>query len=299
VEIVPVTALIENLLLGLLLGGVYALLASGMTLIFGIMRVINLAQGALIVVASFLTWSVWHGMHVDPLLSVVLVAPVMFVMGYVLYYTLVRRIAGAPLSSSILLTMGIALVLESGMGALWGNTAHSVLPSYANQSFSIGRLLLPKAYVYGSALAVLVLLGLFLYLTKTWQGRAIRASALNSRGARLVGVNVLSVSAFAFAVGVATAGAGGSIASVLYPFLPATHYQWIARLLAIVVLGGLGSIPGALTAAAILGIAEVFTGAYVSSAWATAMPYVAIFIILLVRPQGLFGMTVREDVATA
>ncbi|WP_415853441.1 branched-chain amino acid ABC transporter permease [Sinomonas sp. G460-2] len=289
------TALLENLLLGVLLGGVYALLASGMTLVFGIMRVINLAQGALIMVSAFLTWTLWNSLHLDPLLATVIVGPVMFAVGYALYFALVRRVAEAPLATSILLTLGLALVLESAMGMIWSNTTHSVLPDYATQSFEFEGLLLPRVYVYASVLAVAVLAALYIYLSRSWQGRAIRACALNASGARLVGVNVVSVSALAFGIGAASAGVGGSIVSVLYPFLPASHYQWIARLLAVVVLGGLGSIPGALVASLLVGAAETLTSAYLSPAWATAMPFLVIFVVLLLRPQGLFGKTLRSD----
>ncbi len=290
------TQVVQSLILSVLLGGVYALLASGMTLIFGIMRIVSLTHGALVIFAAFLTWSLWAHSGIDPLVSVVLIVPIMFAVGLVLYYTLIRRVAGTRLSSSILLTIGIALLLESLMGTVWGNSTHSVLPSYANQSFQIGGAQIPKTYVFGSVLAVVILIALFAYLTQTWQGRAIRACATNADGARLAGVSVTAVSAVSFSLGVATAGAGGAVVSVLYPFLPASHYQWIARLLAIVVLGGLGSISGASVAALILAAAEIFTGVYVSAAWATATPYIAILLILLIRPQGLFGTSLRQDV---
>ena len=140
---------------------------------------------------------------------------------------------------------------------------------------------------------------LYAILTRTWLGRAIRASAVNPQGAALVGVNVSGVAALTFAVGVAAAGAGGSIVSVLYPFLPGSHYEWIARLLSIVVLGGLGSLPGAAIGALLLGVAEAMTVTYIAPSWATAVPYVVIFVVLLVRPQGLLGSRLREDVAPA
>jgi branched-chain amino acid transport system permease protein len=199
----------------------------------------------------------------------------------------------------VLLTFALALVLEGVMGLIWGNTSHSVRPAYFNESFTIGELFLPKAQVFGFGVAAIVLASLYLILTRTWLGRAIRASAVNPQGAALVGVNVGGVAALTFAVGVAAAGAGGSIVSVLYPFLPGSHYQWIARVLSIVVLGGLGSLPGAAVGALLLGVAEAATVTYISPSWATAVPYVVIFIVLLVRPQGLMGSRLREDVATA
>jgi branched-chain amino acid transport system permease protein len=292
-----VTQFVQTIVLGLLIGGVYALLASGLTLIFGVMRVINIAHGAFLILAAFLTYTAWHATGIDPLVAVVFTTPLMFAFGWILYTFAVRRVRGAHVSSSVLLTFAIALVVEGLMGLIWGNTSHSVRPSYVNESFHIGEIFLPKAQVYGCVLACVVLAALYVILTRTWLGRAIRASAVNPSGAALVGVNVSAVAALAFAVGVGAAGAGGSIVSVLYPFLPGSHYQWIARLLGIIVLGGMGSLPGAVVGALLLGIAETATVTYISPAWATAVPYLIIFVVLVARPQGLVGAKLREDVA--
>jgi branched-chain amino acid transport system permease protein len=294
-----VTEFLQTLILGLLVGGVYALLASGLTLIFGVMNVVNIAHGSFLILAAFLTYSIWSATGLDPLLAILVTTPAMFAIGWLLYNATIRRIRTAPGAISVLLTFGIALVIEGLMGSIWGNTSHSVRPPYANDSFDIGSLFLPKAQVFGGAVALVVLASLYLILNRTWTGRAIRASAVNPQGAQLVGVNVASVSALTFAVGVASAGAGGSIVSVLYPFLPGSHYQWIARLLGIIVLGGMGSLPGALLGALLLGVAEAMTVTYVSPAWATAVPYLLVFVVLLLRPQGLLGSRLREDVATA
>jgi branched-chain amino acid transport system permease protein len=293
------TQLVQTLILGVLVGGVYALLASGLTLIFGVMRVINIAQGAFVIFAAFLTYSIWSWTGLDPLVSILFTTPAMFAFGWGLYLVAVKRIRGAHMSSSVLLTFAIALVLEGLMGIIWGNTSHSVRPDYFNSSFRFAGLFLPKAQVYGFGVAAVVLASLYGILNRTWLGRAIRASAVNPSGAALVGVNVSGVAALTFAVGVAATGAGGSIVSVLYPFLPGSHYEWIARLLSIVVLGGLGSLPGAAVGAVLLGIAETMTVTYISPAWAGAVPYVVIFVVLLARPQGLMGSRLREDVAPA
>ena len=291
------TEFVQSIVLGLLIGGTYALLASGLTLIFGVMGVINIAHGAFLILAAFVTYSIWTATGLDPLVSVLFTTPMMFCFGWLLYRGTVEHVRGAHVSSSVLLTFALALVIEGAMGLIWGNTSHSVRPSYVNESFTIGEIFLPKAQVYGGALAIVVLTGLYLMLTRTWLGRAIRASAVNPSGAALVGVNVSAVAALTFGVGVAAAGAGGSIVSVLYPFLPGSHYQWIARLLGIIVLGGMGSLPGAVVGALLLGIAETLTVTYISPAWATAVPYLFIFVVLLVRPQGLMGSRLREDVA--
>ena len=145
---------------------------------------------------------------------------------------------------------------------------------------------------------MVVLAALYVVLTRTWMGRAIRAASQNPSGAALVGVGATSTAALAFALGSSTAGVGGSILSVLYPFFPASHYDWISRLLGIIVLGGMGSLPGALTGALILGLAETLTATYGSLRWATLVFYLVILAVLLFRPQGIFGTRLREDMAT-
>jgi branched-chain amino acid transport system permease protein len=292
------TELTQTVILGVLIGGVYALLASGLTLIFGVMQVINIAHGAFLVLAAFLTYTLWAELGIDPLVSILFTTPVMFAFGWLLYAAAIRRVRGAHISSSVLLTFALALVLEGAMGFIWGNNSHTIRPSYFNESYAVGDLFLPKAQLYGFLVAALVLVGLYLILTRTWLGRAIRASAVNPDGAALVGVNIGAVAALTFAIGVAAAGAGGSIVGVLFPFLPGSHYQWIARILSIIVLGGLGSLPGAVLGALLLGVAEAATVTYISPTWATAVPYVVIFVVLLVRPNGLMGARLREDVAT-
>ena len=293
------TELLQNLLLGLLLGGVYALAASGLTLIFGVMRVINIAHGAFLVLASFITYWLWDAFGIDPLLAIVITTPIVFALGWVTYKVVVSPIRTAPMASTVLLTFGLALVVEGAMGEIWGNNSTAIRPSYADESFIVGGLFLPKAQVYGGLIAVVVLVLLWGVLTKTWLGRAIRAAATNPSSAELVGIKVSAVAALVFALGIAAAGAGGAITGVLYPFVPGSHYQWIARLLAIVVLGGLGSLNGAVLGAIMFGLAETLTSAYVSPSWATAVPYAIVFLVLLIRPQGLLGTRLREDAVAA
>ena len=291
------TELVQAIILGLLIGGVYALMASGLSLIFGVMNVINVAHGAFLILAAFLTYSIWTATGLDPLVAILITTPAMFGFGWLLYSGSIRRIREAPAAASVLLTFSLALVLEGLMGLIWGNTSHAVRPAYFNQSFTVGDLFLPKAQVYGCLVAIAVLIALWLFLARTWTGRAIRASAVNPQGARLVGVNVAAVATMTFAIGVATTGAGGSIVGVLYPFLPGSHYLWISRLLGIIVLGGMGSLPGAVVGALLIGVGESLTSTYISPQWTTAVPYVVIFLVLLGRPQGLLGARLREDVA--
>src|ERR671935_653892 len=144
----PMTQFIQTLILGLLVGGIYALLASGLTLIFGVMNVINVAHGAFLILAAFLTFSLWSGLGIDPLAAIVITTPAMLAFGWLVYVLAVRPIRRAPASSSVLLTFGIALVLEAVMGLIWGNDSHSARPSYFTQSFHVSGIVLPKAQVF-------------------------------------------------------------------------------------------------------------------------------------------------------
>jgi branched-chain amino acid transport system permease protein len=269
--------LVQSLILGLLIGGVYALMASGLTLVFGVMRIINVAHGALLIASAMITWYIWSATGIDPFLIAILMTFVM--------------------SMSVLLTFGLALTIEGLLNVFAGNKFRSATPSYFDQSFRLGGLVFPKTQVYGAGVALIMLAVLYFILSKTWTGRAIRATSQNPTSAALIGVSATGVAALSFAIGTATAGVGGSILSVLYPFFPASHYDWISRLLGIVVLGGMGSLPGALVAALLLGLAETLTATYISLQWATLVFYMTILIVLLVRPQGLFGSQLREDVA--
>jgi branched-chain amino acid transport system permease protein len=291
-----VEKLIQTVILGLLIGGVYALMASGLTLIFGVMNIINVAHGAFLVLSALLTWELWKTTGMDPLVAAVVTTPAMFAVGYLTYRLLLRRLQHSPPSMTVLLTFGLALAIEGGMGMVTRNVFRSVTPGYFNASFNLGPFFLPKPQVYGCLAAVAVMGLLYLALNHTWPGRAIRASSQNMPGAQLVGISASSIAALTFAVGASTTGVGGSILAVLFAFFPASHYIWISRLLGIIVLGGMGSLPGAIVGALILGIAETVTATYISLRWATVVFYLVILVVLLARPQGLFGTRLREDV---
>lgn len=288
---------VQTLALGLLIGGVYALMASGLTLVFGVMRVINVAQGAFLVLSAFVTWWVWRATGIDPIALAVLTTPLMFGFGWVFYRLVGARLRSAPPSMSVLLMFGVALLIEGLLNVTAGNRYRSATPGYFDESYTLGPISLPKAPLYGFLAALAVLAAFYAVLNRTWTGRAIRAWSQNPSGAALVGVSAVPTATLAFALGTASTGMGGSVLSVLVPFFPASHYEWIARILGIIVLGGLGSLPGALTGALILGLAEALTSVYVSPQWSILVFYGVIMAVLIVRPQGLFGARVREDVA--
>jgi branched-chain amino acid transport system permease protein len=286
---------VQILVLGILLGGVYAMMASGLTLLFGVMRVVNLAHAAFILVASYITYALFESMAIDPIVSLVVTIPVMFGLGVGIYLLLFPRLEGSPryVEMTVLLTFGLALIIEGMLTFIFTGIFRSVRPEYAATSVMIGDIFMPTSQLYASVISFALLVVLWGVLRFTKTGTAIRATMQNRAAAQIVGVNVRRVSAIAFGIGMSLAGAAGSLLSFLFPFFPARHWQWIALLLALIVLGGMGSIKGAVIGAVLLAVAGAFVTSILGPTWTPITFYLTLFLILLVRPQGLFGTKVR------
>jgi branched-chain amino acid transport system permease protein len=285
------THLVQILLLGLALGGVYALMASGLTLIFGVMGIVNLAHAAFMTLAAYIAFWAFSLYGIDPILSVVIAMPVMFVLGIVVYQLLFSRLFGdvRARGMTVLLTFALALVVEGVMGWFFTNMYRSTSPSYAASALLFGPYYLPEAQFYAALMSagILVLLWLFLQYTKT--GYAIRATMQNRAAAQVVGVNVAKISMLVFGIGMALAGASGSMMSFLFTFYPGKHWEWVAILLSLVVLGGMGSLLGSLIGALALAVASAYVSSFFGPTWSPVTFYLALFLILLIRPQGLLG----------
>jgi branched-chain amino acid transport system permease protein len=285
--------LIQTIILGLLVGGVYALMSSGLTLIFGVMRVINVAHGAFLILAAYSTYWLFQLTGLDPIISIALTAPLLFGLGWVIQRYVLSRIEN-PERSSVIITFALAVTLEGLMGTFWKTTIRSVKPEYASEVLQFATYRFPVTRLAGFAAALLVLLILYLILQRTNLGRAIRATIQDRNAAQLVGVNVQMVSAITFGIGIATAAAGGSLLSMIYSFNASSQTDWITRVLSVIVLGGMGSLPGAFVAAIILGVMEQLTAVIVTLYWSPIVFYLFLFLTLVFRPQGLMGEIVRE-----
>ncbi|MFD7057139.1 branched-chain amino acid ABC transporter permease [Streptomyces mirabilis] len=287
--------LLQTLIFGCLIGGVYALMSSGFTLIFGVMNVINLAHGFAIVLGACISWWLWQKTGLDPLLLGVGTCVVMAGVGWLLYKTVVSRVQRIDPGLTLVATFAFAMIGEGVISLIWGTGMHAETPSYFNTSYDLGSIAIPKAQLYACIGAFAVLGALFALLRGTFLGRAIRACASSRDGAELVGINVERSMAQMFALGIATTGFGGAALGVLYQFTPDSQDIWIGRVLCVVVLGGLGSLGGAAAGAVLLGLGETLTSTYWSVSWNTAVPYMLILAVLLLRPQGLFGATMRRE----
>jgi branched-chain amino acid transport system permease protein len=286
---------VQAIILGFLVGGIYALMASGLTLVFGIMKVINVAQGALVILAAYLSYALWSHLHVDPFLSILVVTPAMFLLGVAVQLVFVRSLSGPDGSElSLLVTWALALGIEGVLSVIWKTTYRISLPSYADNTWTVAGYQLSEVRVFAFCASAVMLGLLSLLLTRTRFGRAVRATVQNPTAATLLGVDAKRVQTLSFGLGVSMAAAAGAVYGVVYPFNPGSHYDLISRLLSIVVLGGLGSLGGAVFAALGMGIIEALVAVEISPVWASFSFFVVLIAFLLVRPQGIFG--VRERV---
>ncbi|MDQ6710119.1 MAG: branched-chain amino acid ABC transporter permease [Candidatus Dormibacteraeota bacterium] len=288
--------ILEAAVLGILTGGVYALMASGLTLIFGVMRIINVGQGALVILGAYLSFAVVRSFHIDPLLSLVITMPVMFAIGVVLQLVFIRPLQTDREALSVLVTYALALGIEGALGYVFSANLVQLRAWYETASFAVMGFHIAYVYVFGFVLCLAILGALFLILYRTVFGSAVRATMLNRTAAQLVGVDVDRISAVAFGIGVATAAAGGVIFGITNAFNPGSHYDLISRLLTIIVLGGLGSLRGAIIAALVMLVTEDITAVVISPVWASFTFFVILVAVLIVRPQGLYGVRVRDRI---
>jgi branched-chain amino acid transport system permease protein len=297
VHLPSTNVLIQVIIVGVLTGGVYALMAAGLTLIFGVMRVINIAHGAFLILSAYLSYWLFSRYGLDPFLSVIFTVPLLFLIGMIFQQQLLARVRNEP-GLMVLLTFSLAITLEGVMGALWQTTGRSVRTWYTSEVWQVEladlTLRLPVIRVAGFVAAVIALLLLYLLMTRTDLGRAIRATVQNKDAAQLVGVNVAWVQTLTFGIGLATIAAGGALFSMIWTFNAGDHEEWISKLLSIIVLGGMGSLPGALIAALIMGVAEGVAAVAMSSYISPIVFYLILFVTLILRPQGLLGTVIRK-----
>jgi branched-chain amino acid transport system permease protein len=282
--------LLQSVILGLLLGGLYALLASGLTLYFGIMRVVMIAHSAFLILAAYLGWYAHSEFGLDPLLSMVVTVPLFFAAGVAMQRLLLARLRPATVTMmSVLLTFAVALVIEGLLAQRFTGTQRRVRLGYSTASLELLGARIPVVKLIAFGLAVLALLGLYLILKKTRFGWALRATIQHRDAARLVGIDTDRIAGYGFGLGLATAAIGGTALGLDATIYPSLHWHWIGPLMAIIVVGGLGSVPGAAIAAMLLGMLQSLLQIELGTTWAQTVFYIALFATLAVRPQGFFG----------
>ena len=280
----------EAIVDGILGGGIYALMAVGLTLIFGVLDIINIAQGILVVLGAYLSFALSVHLHIDLFVGLLITVPAMFVIGVAIQWLFIRPLRGRERTSmSLLAAYAMALIIEGILYRVFGPTYVVLKASYVTSSVHLFGFYLSYIYLYGFALAVACVAALYLLLYRTRFGRSVRATMQNQTAARLVGIDVNRVAAVTFGIGVAVTAVGGMMfGATSGGFNPNSGYDLISRLLAIIILGGLGSIGGALAAAVFMTTAEALVDIW-SPDWAVVVFYVALVLVLTLRPSGLFG----------
>jgi branched-chain amino acid transport system permease protein len=274
-----------------MLGGFYALMVMGFSLIWGVMGVINLAHGEFVLTGAYLTWIMNRHLGWEPLVSLIVVIPVMFLFGYLLQRVLINRIIDRHHLVSLLVTYGLAIVIANGLKLAFTGTPRSLTTALGG-FWRVGEVTIPIVKSYDLGIALVMMAALSLLLGRTRLGRSLRAAAQNRQAARMVGVDIAAVFAVTFGIGVALTGAAGTLFGLTQPIAPFAGLPLTLRAFAITTMAGLGNIRGALLGALALAAVEVFIGTYVPRV-GTNLGLVAAFVVLVailaLRPQGLFG----------
>jgi len=278
--------LLQGVVSGLLAGGLYAMVALGLALVFGVMRVINLAHGTLLMLGSYTTYWLFALYGMNPFLSLFLSFPILFVVGGVLQKVFVHRVVNAPELSSLLLTFGISILIANLAMLGWTSDYRSV--EFLTGSFLLGPIALskPRLVTFGFALAITGLA--FLLLNKTKIGKAIRATSQQREVAQVCGINVRRIDLITFGLGAGLAGVGGSLVSVMFSVFPEMGQIYVFKSFLVIVLGGAGNYPGAFFGGLILGVVEGLASLLLSAQLSEVIAYMLLVIVLLVRPTGLF-----------
>ncbi len=287
------TILLQNAVFGLLIGGLYGLGAVGLSLVFGVLRVLNVSHGELIMLGGYVSFWLFSLWHVDPFASILLSAPALFLTGAVLYQGLFRRLIRFAehdrIKNSILIGFGLALALHTLAILLWEADDRAINASYAGEVARLGSVVIPYSRLGALAVAFLILGGLHLFLKRTKPGIAIRATAEDGEAAHLMGIPIQRVFLVAFGLGSALAGVAGTLISVSDTINPAIGLNWTLKALIVIVLGGMGNIIGTFVAGLFLGLVESMSGFLLGNAYREVVGLAMFLLVLSLRPQGLFA----------
>jgi len=281
--------LLQSTASGILIGGVYALVGIGLTIIYGVMRVINFAHGELLMIGMYLTWIIFTSFGVDPFLSIAITIPAMFLFGAFLQRVLINRVLNALPQNQILLTIGLGLVLSNLVMLIYTSDYKIITTRYSSSTINLAGLPISTPLAISLLITTVITAILYFFLLKTDTGQAIRATAQDRDAAQLMGINVKRMSVLAFGIGTALAGTAGALVSPTYYIFPQVGGAFTLKAFVIVVLGGMGSVIGATLGGIIIGVTESLAAVYVSSGMKEVFVYVLFLLVLLFKPAGLLG----------
>jgi branched-chain amino acid transport system permease protein len=286
---VPLDVYLNVAIGGVLTGLVYGLMALGLSVIFGVVRVVNFAHGEMMTIAMLIAVVLFSLFHLDPLIMLVPIAAVLFVFGYVLQIGLINPFISRPEHSQFLLLVGLGIVIANTLLIVFGPDARSVQSSYAFDSFQVGPIIVDAAKVYAAAAAMIFTAALFAFFRFTLIGTAIRACADNYTGALVVGLDVRRLYALTFGLGAACVGAAGTILILIIDATPMLGPSYTLLAFIIVITGGLGSMPGALVGGVLIGVTEALAGLLFTPSAKSMFAFAILVLVLVLRPQGLLG----------
>jgi branched-chain amino acid transport system permease protein len=289
---VPFDVYLNVAVAGVLTGLVYGLMALGLSVIFGVVRVVNFAHGEMMSIAMYLAVVLFSTLHLDPLVMLVPIAAVLFVFGYALQAGLINPFITRPEHSQFLLLVAIALIIVNTLLIVFGPDARTVQTSYTYDSFQIGALIVDATKLYAGAAAILFAAALFAFFRYSLVGKAIHACADNYTGALVVGLNVKHLYALTFALGAACVGAAGTMMTLIIDVTPIVGPTYTLLAFVIVVTGGLGSMPGALLGGILIGLTEALAGLLFTPSAKSMFAFAILVLVLLFRPQGILGKRV-------
>ncbi len=279
----------QALVSGLLIGGVYSLVAMGLTLIFGVLGIINFAHGALMALGMYITFFLFDSFKLDPFLSLVVCAPAMFLVGAGLQRFVLKRAIGAAAHNQLLITLGLAIFLENAYLVFFSATPRGVQTAYTSGRVLIGDTVISLPRVYAFAAGLVLGLLLYLLLTRTDLGKSIRSAAQERDGAALVGIDVPRMDMIAFGLGTAAVGMAGSVIMPFFTVAPTTGDTFNITAFVVVVLGGMGNVPGAMAGGIIIGLTEAIGAVFLPGASKQLAVFFVFILVLLFRPRGIFG----------
>ncbi len=281
---------LQPLLSGILTGGVYALAGIGMSLVFGVMNISNFAHGDLMMLGMYLAYFAFTLLHIDPYLSLVLILPTAFLFGYLLERLFINRVINHPHQNQILLTIGLGLIMSNTALLAFTSDPKILTTSYSSSAFNLpGGISISAPLLFSFLITCVIIAILYIFLSKSTTGMALRATSQNREAAQLMGINVAKMSAIAFGLGTALAATAGALIAPTYYIHPLAGHSFLLKAFTICVLGGLGSVVGAGVGGIIIGVVEAMSATYLSSDWKDVVVFVLFLAVLLLRPQGLFG----------
>jgi branched-chain amino acid transport system permease protein len=275
--------------MGIMLGGLYAVIALGLSLVFGVVKEINIAHGDLVILGSYFGYVAMTVFGIDPILSLILGMPILFGIGFVIQKFLLNRAFKISMDATLIIAFGLSLILQNAYQLIWTPMARGLTTSYALESFSAGPIHVPLIYLLDFLAAIVVMVIIHLFLKRTYLGRAIRAAAQDRKTAHLMGINTDRVYAYTFAISMAMAAVAGVFLGLTFSFTPISGMSFLIIALGVVVLGGLGSIVGTFIGGIAFGLAQTLGGYFFGVAAQMLVAYVMVLVVLAVIPKGIFG----------